>query len=109
MTDIPTLTHHTHMMDGRLRAVEDQIDQYKSIAQRHQNLMRSHEDALQVLSGYREMSKRFDEIERFMKYLLDYFDPTPKMKKEIAKLQKQVKDKDEEIEKTRSILKEALK
>lgn len=52
---------------------------------------------------------RLKKIEQFTNYLLDYFNPDNKLKKEIEDLKKAIKSKDEEIEKTRSILKTALK
>lgn len=109
MSDIPTLTHHTHAMDIRLRAVEDKLIKLPELYSMYENTLRHNQALSERIRGYEDIQKRFTEIERFIKTLIDYFDPTPKMKSEINKLKHKLKDKDEEIAKIKSLMKEVLK
>jgi hypothetical protein len=109
MTDIATLTHHTHEMDKRLRSLEDKLGSYVDLNNRHEGLLTRYQHICDAVNSYRGIESRFVEIERFIKTLMDYFDPTPKMKAEINKLKKLLKEKDDEVTKIRDILKGALK
>jgi hypothetical protein len=55
------------------------------------------------------LENRFNEIEKFMKHLLDFFNPNTKMQQKIRKLEEMINERDQEIAKTRDILKAALK
>lgn len=102
-------------IEERLKAIEDAnlIERFNYWEQRFDDAMKAREIAhitqKDVIQKLKEFNSRLIKIEQFTNYLLDYFNPDNKLKKEIERLQIEIKKKDEEIEKTRSILKSALK
>lgn len=108
MTDIPTLTHHTHCMDKRLVKVEEDTATLIVLKNSIKSLLEANHLLQERLKVFDNIETRFREIETFMKHMLNFFNPTPKMKRELERLGKQLKAKDDELHNIKQGLKGIL-
>lgn len=109
MTDIPTLTHHAHMLDKRLAKVEELAQRFVELHDRYEQTRALNAGLGAKLIDAQAVVDRFAEIEKFMAHMLSYFDPTPKMKAELTRLRGQIHKKDSELAKIKDNLKGILK
>lgn len=109
LTEFELLRDYVYKFEERINRIEHNSNVMIGLREFYDQNKVDNEALSKVFNRFIELENSFNLIEPFVKYMMDYFNSEPKMKKEIEKYKKALAEKDKELAMIKETLRGALK